>query len=170
LASVQDQEPLPSAVAPVGLNQRQIAGAPSITAHLLGSFSFSVNGRHGAEAGLLKGRAVFKYLLAHHDQPILRDVLMDAFWPQAGPESARNSLNVALYGLRQALKTVTDKPVVLFEEAAYGLNPEFHVWVDIDEFDRHVQAGRRLEAKGQMHRQLLEYEDAIGTIRRLPGG
>jgi DNA-binding SARP family transcriptional activator len=101
-------------------------------------------------------------MLAHHEQLIPRDVLMDAFWPQAGPEAARNSLNVALYGLRQALKTVTDRSVVLFEEGAYCLNPEFHVWVDVDEFDHHVQAGRRLEAKGQITKAAAEYEDAIG--------
>ena len=95
-----------------------------------------------------KGRAVLKYLLAHHHEPIPRDILMDAFWPQAGPEAARNSLNVALYGLRQALKTVTGQPVVLFEDGAYCFNPEFEVWVDVDEFERHVQTGRHLEAQG----------------------
>jgi DNA-binding SARP family transcriptional activator len=137
------------------------AAPPSITAHLLGAFSFSVNDAAVQSWPTGKGRAVLKYMLAHHDQPIPRDVLMDVFWPQAGPEAARNSLNVALHGLRQALKTVTDKPVVLFEEGSYGINPEFHVWVDADEFDRHVQAGRRLEAKEQLARAAAEYEAAV---------
>jgi DNA-binding SARP family transcriptional activator len=133
----------------------------SITAHLLGAFSFSVNDATMQSWPTGKGRAVFKYLLAHHDQPIPRDVLMDAFWPQAGPEAARNSLNVALHGLRQALKAVTDKPLILFEEGAYYINPEFHLWTDVDEFDRHVQAGRRLEAKDQLAHAIAEYEAAI---------
>jgi DNA-binding SARP family transcriptional activator len=138
----------------------KLPAPPSITAYLLGPFSFSVNDAT-VPSWSGKGRAVFKYLLVHHDQPVLRDVLMDVFWPQAAPESARNSLNVALHGLRQALKTVTVFPVVIFEEGAYGINPEFHVWTDVDEFDRHVQAGRRLEAKEQLARALAEYEAAV---------
>jgi DNA-binding SARP family transcriptional activator len=134
---------------------------PSITAHLLGTFSFSVNDATVQSWPTGKGRTVFKYLLAHHNEPIPRDVLMDVFWPQAGPEAARNSLNVTLHGLRQALKTVTDMPVILFEEGAYCFNPEFHIWTDVDEFDRHVQAGRRFEAKEQLVRAITEYEAAM---------
>ncbi len=154
-----DQEP------PAVLDQAEsiveVATPPSITAYLLGTFNFTVNDKSVQNWPTGKGRAVLKYMLAHHNEPIPRDMLMDAFWPQAGPESARNSLNVALYGLRQALKTVTDTPVILFEEGAYGINPEFHIWVDVDEFDRHVQAGRRLEASGQITKAAAEYEDAI---------
>ncbi len=167
LTSVQDQEPV--AIQPVAPDQPEPAAespaSPSITAHLLGTFSFSVNDATVQSWPTGKGRAVFKYLLAHHDQPIPRDVLMDVFWPQAGPEAARNSLNVALHGLRQALKTVTDKPVILFEEGAYCINLEFHIWIDVDEFDRHVQAGRRLEANGQVTKAAAEYEAAIGLYQ-----
>ncbi len=163
VTSAQDHEP--PAIQPAAPDRPEPAAEspapPSITAHLLGSFSFCVNDATVQNWPTGKGRAVLKYLLAHHNEPIPRDVLMDAFWPQAGPESARNSLNVALYGLRQALKTVTDKPVVLFEEGAYGFNPEFHIWIDVDEFDRHVEAGRRLEANGQITKAAAKYEAAI---------
>ena len=94
-----------------------------MTAHLLGTFSFSMNGATVQNWPTGKGRAVFKYMLAHHDQPIPRDVLMDAFWPQAGTGAARNSLNVALYGLRQALKTVTDMPVSCLKKARIVSTP-----------------------------------------------
>jgi DNA-binding SARP family transcriptional activator len=140
-------------------------GSPSIAAYLLGAFNFTINDNTVQNWPTGKGRAVFKYMLAHHAQPIPRDVLMDAFWPQAGQESARNSLNVALHGLRQALKTVTDQPVILFEEGGYGINSEFHIWVDVDEFDRHVQAGRRYEAKEQSARAIAEYDAAIVLYR-----
>ena len=35
------------------------------------------------------------------------------------------------------------------------------MWIDVDEFDRHVQAGRRLEAKEQIAHAIAEYEAAI---------
>ena len=163
VTSAQDQEP--AAISPRALDQPESAAEPpappSITAHLLGTFSFSVNDTTVQSWPTGKGRSVFKYLLAHHGQPISRDILMDAFWPQAGPEAARNSLNVALHGLRQALKTVTDMPIIIFEEGAYCINPEFNIWIDVDEFERHVQAGRHLEAKEQLARAITEYEAAV---------
>jgi DNA-binding SARP family transcriptional activator len=166
-ASAQDQAPI--APQPLAPDQPRSAAklpvSPSITAHLLGTFSFSVNDATVQNWPTGKGRAVLKYLLAHHDQPTPRDVLMDMFWPQAGPEAARNSLNVALHGLRQALKSVTDKPVVLFEEGAYCLNPEFQIWIDVDEFDHHVQAARRLESNGQVTKAAAGYEVAIGLYQ-----
>ena len=64
-------------------------------------------------------------------RPTPREVLMDKFWPDAcEPELARNSLNVAVSGLRRALRALTDQPVIVFENGAYQLNPEFQVWVD----------------------------------------
>jgi DNA-binding SARP family transcriptional activator len=108
-----------------------------------------------------RGRAIFKYLLTHRAQPMPRDVLMDLFWPEAGPEAARNSLNVAMYGLRQALKAAADVPVVLFQNAAYRLSPDLHVWLDVEEFEHHVQAGQQLEAAGQIAAAIAEYEMAV---------
>jgi DNA-binding SARP family transcriptional activator len=112
-----------------------------------------------------RGRAIFKYLLAHRGQPIPRDVLMELFWPEATPEAARNSLNVALHGLRQALKASSDVQVVLFQDSAYRLNPEVTIWVDVEEFEQHVAAGRRLEAVGQFAAATAEYEVATGLYQ-----
>ena len=161
--SVREQEPV--TIQPLAPDQSRPAAELSvplsITAHLLGTFSFSVNDTTVQSWPTGKGRAVFKYMLAHHDQPIPRDVLMDVFWPQAGPGAARNCLNAALHGLRQVLKTVTDRPVVLFEEGAYCISPEFQIWTDMDEFDRHIQVGRRYEAMDQLAHTIVEYEAAV---------
>ena len=75
---------------------------------------------------------------------------MELFWPDASPEAARNNLNVAIHGLRQALKAASDRQIVLFQDGAYRLNPELTIWVDVEAFERHVAAGRRLEAAGQL--------------------
>jgi DNA-binding SARP family transcriptional activator len=163
--SESDQVSAPDQDQPATLDHAEsvaeVVAPPLITAYLLGTFSFTVNDKTVSNWPTGKGRAVFKYMLAHHEQPIPRDMLMDIFWPQAGPEAARNSLNVALHGLRQALKTVTDRPVILFEEGSYCINPEFEVWVDVGEFDRHVQAGHRLEANDQITKAATEYEAAV---------
>jgi DNA-binding SARP family transcriptional activator len=137
----------------------------TLTAHLLGTFSISVNDQPVENWPSGRGRAVFKYLLIHHNQPTSRDVLMDVFWQDASPEAARNRLHVALHSIRQRLRAATDMPVVIFEDGAYGLNPDFHLWVDVDEFDRHVEKGRRLETAGQIAKAVAEYEPAISLYQ-----
>jgi DNA-binding SARP family transcriptional activator len=90
---------------------------------------------------------------------------MDVFWPDAHPEAARNRLHVALHNIRQKLRDVTDMPVVMFQDGAYHLNPDFHLWVDADEFDWHVETGHRLETAGQITKATTEYELAIGLYQ-----
>jgi DNA-binding SARP family transcriptional activator len=138
---------------------------PTLTVHMLGPFRAALNDRSIESWPSGRGRAVFKYLLAHRDRTLPRDVLMDAFWPDAGPEAARNSLNVALHGLRQALRAADDVPVVIFQDGAYRLHPDLHLWLDSDEFERRVAAGRRFEATGQIAAAAAEYEVATGLYQ-----
>jgi DNA-binding SARP family transcriptional activator len=147
------------------IQAKKAAQAPTLTVHLLGPFRVAVNDQPVEKWPKGKGQAVFKYLLTHRDQPTPRDVLMEVFWPEAAPESARNRLNVALHSLRRALRPAADVPVILFEEGAYHLNPDLHLWLDVDEFERHVQAGQRLERTGQLAPATAEYEVAIGLYQ-----
>src|SRR5262249_53586092 len=110
--------------------------SPSLAGHMLGPIRVAGDDRPVESWPRGRGRAVFKYLLAHRDRALLRDVLMDTFWPDAGPEAARNNLNVALHGLRQALRAADDVPIVIFQDGAYRLSPELQVWVDVEEFER----------------------------------
>jgi DNA-binding SARP family transcriptional activator len=136
-----------------------------LSVHLLGPLRVTLVDRPVESWPSGRGRAIFKYLLAHRGQPTPRDVLMDLFWPDAAPEAARNNLNVAVHGLRQALKAASDMPIVLFQDGAYRLNPELTIWVDVEAFEHHVAAGRRLEAAGQLAAATAEYEVATGLYQ-----
>jgi DNA-binding SARP family transcriptional activator len=164
----------PAEPAPRAVEQEPIDGrgdraeaeiAPCLSVYMLGPFRAALNDRPVESWPSGRGRAVFKYLLAHRDRTLPRDVLMDAFWPNASPVAARNSLNVALHGLRQALRTAADVPVVIFQDGAYRLNPELCLWLDVDEFERRVEAGKRLEATGQLSAAAAEYEVATGLYQ-----
>jgi DNA-binding SARP family transcriptional activator len=134
----------------------------SLSVYMLGSFRVIVNDRLVDSWPSGRGRSVLKYLLAHRARPAPRDVLMDLFWPEADPESARNSLNVAIHGLRQAFRALDEIAVVLFENGAYRLNPDLTIWLDVEEFERHIQAACQLEESGQLSAAMTEYEVAIG--------
>jgi DNA-binding SARP family transcriptional activator len=139
--------------------------APSLTAHLLGSMRLALNDISLDDWPLGRGRALFKYLLTHRDPWPPREVLMEAFWPGATPEAARNNLNVALHGLRRTLRTAGDIQVVVFKQGTYRLHADLRLWVDVDEFERRVRAGRQLETVEELAGAMSQYEVAAALYQ-----
>ncbi len=131
-----------------------------LSIHLLGPFNVWLDNHQVTEWPSNKCRAVFSYLLAHHSHPISRDVLMDVLWPEASLKAARNNLNVALYALRRALRTASEANLILYRAGAYSLAPQVDLWLDIDEFERHVQEGRQFEFNRQPAAAVMAYETA----------
>lgn len=131
-----------------------------------------------------RSRLVFQYLVAHRARPVAREVLLETFWPGSSPAAARNSLNVAVTLLRRSLRPAYGaRPVVIFRDESYRLDPDLDVWVDREEFDRllrrgaecrragdHAEAVRVLGAARALYRGPLfedePYEDWIVAMRR----
>lgn len=143
------------------------AAGPALTAHVLGTFRISLNDCPIESWPSGRGRSLLKYLLLSREAPAPRDVLIDLFWPEAGPEDGRNNLNVAMHGLRQALRAATDLPVVEYRrgDASYRLNPELQIWLDVDEFERALKAGRQHEAAGRIALAVTHYEQAASLYQ-----
>jgi LuxR family maltose regulon positive regulatory protein len=87
---------------------------------------------------------------------------MEVFWPGAHPDSARNNLNVALYGLRQALRRGRQAPFshIVFQDDCYLLNPDLQIWVDFEAFVEHLETARALEQCGELAAAMREYRAA----------
>jgi DNA-binding SARP family transcriptional activator len=137
--------------------------APALTVYCLGPFRVYQDDQLISDWRSGKGKCIFKYMLAHLDRPISKEILMDLFWRDADPEAARNNLNVAMYGLRQAFRAGRpDFSHILFEDDHYLLNPAVSVWVDVEEFIQHYEAGRTLEKRGKWAEAVREYEVAEG--------
>jgi DNA-binding SARP family transcriptional activator len=153
------------AAIPSPASSHEEGGAPSLMVYCLGPFRVYRDDKLITDWPSGKGKAIFKYLLIHRDRPISRDMLMDVFWPDVGPESARNCLNVAIHGLRQALKAAAGVPGIILRDGVYCLSRELRLWVDVDEFRRHVQAGRQLEANGQIEAATTKYKAAASLYQ-----
>jgi DNA-binding SARP family transcriptional activator len=148
---------LPSASAPLKTISEMSAG-PSLAIYCLGQFRVLQDDQNIEDWPSSKGKSIFKYLVAHHQHPIPREVLMELFWPEAHPDAARNNLNVSIYGLRQALRKIRpDYAHVLFRDESYLLNPDLHIWVDADQFVEHYKTGQSLEQRGELILALREY-------------
>jgi DNA-binding SARP family transcriptional activator len=136
-----------------------------LTVRLLGRLHVSLNGVDVQQWPSGRGRSLFKYLLTHRDLWPQREVLMETFWPQSSSAAARNSLNVAVHGLRRALRAAADVPVVVFEGGAYRLASGLRLWVDVDELERHAETGHRLDNAGEQTAAIAEYELAASLYR-----
>jgi DNA-binding SARP family transcriptional activator/ferredoxin len=145
---------------------RGARAVPSLVVYCLGPFRVYQDDQLIEDWSSGKGKAIFKYMIAHRERPIPKEILMDLLWRDADPEAARNNLNVAMYGLRQALRAV--RPAfahVLFQDDHYHLHPAMAVWADFEEFVRHYEAGQSLERRGKLAEAMREYETAEGLYQ-----
>jgi len=138
-----------------------------ISVRLLGSVAATVNGREVADWNSSKAKALFTYLVSHHQRRVGREQLIEALWPAGDIEAASNSLRVAVHSLRQALSVAAfgtahqgRNAFLIFESGVYCFRPEVALHVDVDEFERHWMAGRALEPAGDRVGATREYEAA----------
>jgi DNA-binding SARP family transcriptional activator len=161
-------EPKPEAApAPAGEPaMREEPAVPSLIVYCLGQFRVYQDDRLTTDWPSGKGKSIFKYMIANRQRPVAKDVLMDQFWRGADPDAARNNLNVAIYGLRQALRAARpDFSHILFQDDRYLLNPSMAVWVDAEEFLAYCERGRRLEKEKGAVPAVAEYEVAEGLYQ-----
>jgi DNA-binding SARP family transcriptional activator len=131
---------------------------PGITAHLLGELRVAFHDRPVEMWSSGRGRAVFEYLIVNHHSKVRRDRLMSMFWPEVSADAARNSLNVAIHGLRQSLRAaVGDTAVVIHQDQAYFIDPMLDIWVDVEVFEEQLKAAHQHLASAE----LLKAEEAF---------
>jgi len=151
-------EPLPS---PAGMRTTVHKATPDITAHLLGELRVAFQDRPVEIWSSGRGRAVFEYLLVNRHSKVRRDRLMSVFWPEVSPGAARNSLNVAIHGLRQSLRAaVGDTAVVIHQDRAYFIEPTLDIWVDVEVFEEQLKAAHQHLASAELVKAEAAFEAA----------
>lgn len=143
---------------PTGVVVSSHPAEPTLAVCCLGAFRVYHHGRIVKGWPGRKPMAVFKYLLLSYPTPVPKEVLMDMFWQESGQEAARRSLHQAIYSLRQILKQDNrERTMILFEDDRYAIDPHLELWLDFQEFQDHVHAGRTLEVAGQSAVAMAEY-------------
>ena len=145
--------------------ERDRPAGHQLSVHLLGPLKVRLDEVAVDDWPSGRGRSLFKYLVPHRDPWPRRDQLMDAFWPEAAPAAARNSLNVAVHGLRRAFRASASGPVVALDGGAYRLDPTVRLWLDVDEFELHAADGRRLETAGDLAGAVAAYERVLALYQ-----
>jgi DNA-binding SARP family transcriptional activator len=138
-----------------------MASSVELAVCLLGRFRLFrrgqlVEGWHGS-----KTPRVVRYLFAQRGRPVPRDVLIDLFWPDVDPETARRNLHQAIYIIRKALRASSDpSQLILFADEAYAVNTSTGMWCDVEEFEACARAGRRAERELREEGAIAAYESA----------
>ncbi len=116
-----------------------------------------------------KAKSILQYLMTRPREPIIKEVLMEALWPDCDPRAANNNLKAAMHGLRQTLNYLFDDneslQYVLFLQGSYLMNPEIELWVDIEEFEQYWVKGRNLEKEGKYSEAIRQFELAEELYR-----
>ena len=141
--------------APAGdARQPDEAARPDVVVRVLGRLDVRVAGARVASWGGQRTRTLFQYLLVHR-RPVHREVLMELLWPGHTYPSARNNLNVCVYGLRRALGfSCPGARYVVYSDACYSLNRALDWDIDRDRFVDAAERGRRSE----------DHETPAGTV------
>ena len=139
---------------------------PTLAVYCLGPFRVYHNNQLVSPWAGQKGLSIFKYLVANRGEPMSKDVLMDAIWPEADTEAARRNLHQAIYSLRQALRRYDSGfQHILFQNDYYLMNPEMAIWIDFIEFEQQVQIGRNLEEENKLVEATTAYGIAEGLYQ-----
>jgi len=113
-----------------------------LSIRLLGGFDVRLGDTEVVGFESRKARALFAYIAAHYDQPVLRAQLAALFWPDRQEAPARRNLRQALYNIRTTLNEVLDVPDVLCStRSTVQLSPEVKCWLDTREFRRALRIG-----------------------------
>lgn len=144
-------------------------GDAQLAVRVLGPFEVRVCGVPVVRWASRRGQSVLGFLVLHRDLPMLRERLMDLLWPSARPEAARNSLNVAVHGLRRSLCAVDPAGVagdyVVYREECYQLSPRLSVWVDAEEFTQHHRNGIAARRSGNHACAIAHFDAAVSLYR-----
>ncbi|HYO48838.1 MAG TPA: BTAD domain-containing putative transcriptional regulator [Chloroflexia bacterium] len=113
-----------------------------LTIFTLGGLQISQRGIPLADLALRKAEALFVYLACIR-RPQPREVLADLFWDERSPAQSLGSLRMALSSLRTRLA-----PYLTITRAMVAFNYDSPHWLDIAEFQQHLDAARSHGSRG----------------------
>lgn len=134
---------------------------PDLVVNFLGRFQVLVKHAEIEEWPGRKTADVLAYLVYHHPRHIHRDVLMDRFWPDASPDSARNCLNVTLHSIRKVFEKIDAScDFISYRHECYFINPEIGLKMDVEDFQHCWKSAQRIERESGIAVALSTYERA----------
>jgi DNA-binding SARP family transcriptional activator len=130
----------------------EVAGV-RVRIRTFGGFGIDVDGRRVAlDRVKPRARAVLRLLALHGGNPVHREIICEALWPDADAATGGRSLHVAISALRGALADAAGAEasrLLVRDGDAYRLAIPADA-VDVARFDRAIAEGRAARARGEI--------------------
>ena len=161
LAPLAAPTPAPENVIPLGVGR----SVPSLSIRCFGGFSIAIKGRP-VDLTTIKprARAVLRLLAIHAGNPVHREVLQTAFWPDADADTGARNLHVAVSSLRSWLEPGVGRggsSLVLREGDEYRLAIQADAEVDLVQFSRALAAARVARLRGGVDAVITHFQQAL---------
>jgi DNA-binding SARP family transcriptional activator len=139
---------------------------PPLEIRCFGAFAIAVAGRPVDLASLKpRPRAVLRLLAVNAGRPVHREVIQDALWPDADPDTGARSLHVALSAVRRELEPAAGRggrEILVRDGDAYRLAIPAGSRVDVLAFDEALSRAR--SARGRDDRlAIAAYRAAVAA-------
>lgn len=143
--------------------------APGLEIRCLGPFELWRDGRPVDQTVVRRKKAItlLKLLLGQANQPVPKDRLIEALWPEGDPEVRTSQLHVLVHELRRWLEPTADDGWTFIRSNAHGYSFDLDgpCLVDVVAFRNLVQRGRRAEASQDVAAAIETYEAAAALYR-----
>jgi len=161
LAPLAASAPAPENVIPMGV----VRSVPSLSIRCFGGFSIAIKGRP-VDLTTIKPRvrAVLRLLAVHAGNPVHREVLQTAFWPDADADTGARNLHVAVSSLRSWLEPGVGRggsSLLLREGDAYRLTIQPDAEVDLVQFSKALAAARVARLRGGVDAVITHFQQAL---------
>lgn len=145
------------------------AWPPPLRIHLLGPTAVQRADGSSIESPLwrrAKVRALLAFLVLQRGQPVHRNALIEALWPDLEYPAALHNLNTTVYNLRRSLEPALqhgpDSRYIQYEGDCYFLNGSSAHWLDVEAFETGIAHARR---EPDPTRAMALYREALALYR-----
>ena len=133
----------------------------TIYIRMLGKFELRQDGRVLSDS---VGRSyqlwnLLEYLVAHRDQHVPQDELIEILWPDENSDNPGNALKNLIYRIRGAFTDAgftNGKEMVCVSRGSYFLNPNYEYVVDAEEFETCCKQATRTELSEEERLKALQ--------------
>jgi LuxR family maltose regulon positive regulatory protein len=107
-----------------------------------------------------KARDLFAHLVTLQGRLCSRSRLVDLYWPDVEGDTAHDLLRVTVSAIRKAVGNV-----IRYEEGGYRFVAPAGTTLDVELFERHIEAARAAEAGGAVDAARAAFSRAVQTYR-----
>jgi DNA-binding SARP family transcriptional activator len=114
-----------------------------------------------------RARDIFCYIATSKNRRVLKDVLIESFWPDEDLDTVEKNFHPTISHIRKALNSrqPLKQNFIIFRDGAYQLNPELSYSIDAEEFEQRIVEAEKAKREQDAAHQRASLEAAHKIYR-----